>query len=585
MTAAVATGADGDLEGDPPHPAVAGAGDGDGAPGRTRHRAVRAACDVLAVLPFVVAAVIESAKGWEPTSDNAIITTRAWDALGPVGPLVGQTSSASGARHPVYDLGPLLYWFLTLPVHLDHRQGSLWGAAALCAAAALLTVEAAWAARGWVAAAVATAAVLVVVVTQTSVAVDPMWNPDIGALWCLATVACAWAVALGRFRWFPVLVLAGSFAAQAHLMFAAIGLSAVVVAPVVGIVRRRGIAGRWWLPAGAAVAIACWTAPVVQQLTGSPGNLSSVLDWQAGASPLGYRFGLQALGTTIGAHPIWLTRPSGNAFAVYGDMDYHPAWMGVAALVGLAAVVLAAALARRFDLATLAGLTLLFAGETVVTIARIPYGSLLTLVYLCLVVWVVGLTIAAVAGWSLAVVVTAVVRSLRRRDPVPPGPGGAEPSRRWPATLVGALLAGLAAVAVATTVADTSGDTMQPGGWPAVDQVDRVAPAIESLVPRGPVVVSMDRNGGIVAYDVYMGLVWRLRSDGWTPEIDPAYAPEVDPTATITSGHPVVDLTTDSAGAVVAVHLRPGRPTRPTEPTWPPAGPSARRLVPDPTTP
>jgi len=79
--------------------------------------------------------------------------------------------------------------------------------------------------------------------------------------------------------------------------------------------------------------------------------------------------------------------------------------------------------------------------------------------------------------------------------------------------------------------------------------------------------------------------VWRLRSDGWTPEIDPAYAPEVDPTATITSGHPVVDLTTDSAGAVVAVHLRPGRPTRPTRRGRPAAGPSARRVVPDPTTP
>ena len=267
---------------------------------------------------------------WAPTSDNAIITTRAWDVLGPDSPLVGQSSSASGTGHQIYDLGPLLYWFLTVPVHLDHGQGALWGAAALGAAAALVVVESAWSARGWVAASVATAGVLVLVTTQPVVAVDPVWNPDVGTMWCLATVACAWAVALGRFRWFPVLVLAGSFAAQAHLMFAAVALTAIVVAPVVGVVRRRGIGGRWWIPAGVAVGIACWAAPVVQQLTGSPGNLASVLDWQGGGGPLGYRFGLRAIGTTVGAHPIWLTRPSGNAFEVYGDILYHPVWPGVA---------------------------------------------------------------------------------------------------------------------------------------------------------------------------------------------------------------------------------------------------------------
>ena len=76
-------------------------------------------------------------------------------------------------------------------------------------------------------------------------------------------------------------------------------------------------------------------------------------------------------------------------------------------------MVAVAAATRRFDLATLAGLTLIFAAETVVTIARIPFGSLLTLVYLCLVVWVVGLAVAAVAGWSLVVLATAAVRAVR----------------------------------------------------------------------------------------------------------------------------------------------------------------------------
>ena len=81
---------------------------------------------------------------------------------------------------------------------------------------------------------------------------------------------------------------------------------------------------------------------------------------------------------------------------------------------------------------------------------------------------------------------------------------------------------------------------MQPGGRPAIDQVARVAPIIEQRAPRGTVVLVMDSNGGIVDYDEYMGLYWRLRSDGWIPEISPSFAPEVDPTAAITGGRPEV---------------------------------------------
>src|SRR5260221_10296024 len=116
-----------------------------GLPMHRRVSALRAGAHVLAWLPFVFAAARSVATGWRPVSDNAAIALRSWDVLTAHAPLVGQATRLAGG---VYDLGPLQYWLLTLPVHVDPLHGVLWGAALWCMVAASLTIEAAWAAAG-----------------------------------------------------------------------------------------------------------------------------------------------------------------------------------------------------------------------------------------------------------------------------------------------------------------------------------------------------------------------------------------------------------------------------------------------------
>src|SRR5258707_9863543 len=116
-----------------------------GLPMHRRVSALGAGALVLAWLPFGFAAARSVATGWRPVSDNAAIALRSWDVLTAHAPLVGQATRLAGG---VYDLGPLQYWLLTLPVHVDPLHGVLWGAALWCMVAASLTIEAAWAAAG-----------------------------------------------------------------------------------------------------------------------------------------------------------------------------------------------------------------------------------------------------------------------------------------------------------------------------------------------------------------------------------------------------------------------------------------------------
>src|ERR1700727_554324 len=55
---------------------------------------------------------------------------------------------AAQLRNGAYDPGPLQYWLLAIPVHLDPRAGVVWGAALCCMVAASLAIEAAWSAFG-----------------------------------------------------------------------------------------------------------------------------------------------------------------------------------------------------------------------------------------------------------------------------------------------------------------------------------------------------------------------------------------------------------------------------------------------------
>ena len=482
------------------------------------------ACHVAGAAPFVIGAGIESGRGYRPAGDDAVITMRSWEVMTAHFPLVGQFNLASGA-HAIYDPGPLLFWLLALPVRLDHGQGALWGAALLCVAGVALAIEAAWSVRAGAGAVGVVVAVLAVVVAQPEVVLDPVWNPNTGLIWFLATVTVSWAVASGRLGWTPWLVVAGSVAIQCHLMFAAAAIALMVLAPLVGLMEvARPIRLRWaWV--SVAVGVGCWAAPVVQELTSDPGNLTLLLASGRGVRDTGARVGLEGLAGAASLHPV-LGASWGvdQFFSAAGRITGHHPVTGVLLLVGVAAVAAGAWVTHRRPLATLAGVTLVVGVAQAWTLAHVPLAFVTTITYLDHGLWVFGLLVWTVAAWTVGALLwsVAVVRSgvetpwLRLRAVA--AAAGIGMVRVVAAVVVGGLIGALSVRCVAEA------GTPPLSRVTSVDrQIDAAARRVERLVPRGPVsVVVYPANGR--SYSVLPGVLWQLRTAGWDAETPPPFS-------------------------------------------------------------
>jgi hypothetical protein len=523
-------------------------------------QSIRVACHALVVAPFVVACVTEMARGWVPSGDDAVIVFRSWLVISSHSPLVGQLTHVT-SQHAVFDPGPMLFWFLTIPVHLDHLQGGLWGATLLCVAAVSLAVEAAWSAFRWPGAVGVVAVVLAMVAEFPALALDPTWNAHMGTVWFIATAAIAWAVAVGRLRWWPVLVVAASLASQSHLMFFVASTLCVVVAPIFGLVHHRKV--RWWLPVGILAGLACWVAPLWQQFTSHPGNLSLLLDSEKGAGPsTGISFSLQSLAASVGPHPVWWGRgqvPSPDFFSLVIGVRAHPAWVGVAILVGLAVVLGLATLAKSRALAGLALIALLLSLGSVWTLASLPTSQFFSYFYIGPGLWPVGMIDLLVGAWSIGAVAFAAARIVRRgvtsRRDLRPGPL----ARGWAAAFLAATTLALI-VAAGALVVHASADNQNPTeGWPAMHQVRLATERIEHAVPRGRLVVRAP-SGFSTSYTVITGVDWLLYADGWRPESPPGFPTLIGPELGITKpAPPVTVVVTYNGGPTKIAITRGGR--------------------------
>jgi hypothetical protein len=391
-----------------------------------RVSAVRAAAHVLVWLPFILALARSLHDGWRPVSDNAGIALRSWDVLTAHAPLVGQ---ATRLAHGVYDPGPLQYWLLTLPVHIDPVHGVLWGGALWCMVAASLTIEAAWSAAGMLGGLLATAAVLGVLAWIPQITMLPCWNPWFGIMYLLAAIAACVAVLCGRRRWWPVLVVAGSIAAQAHLMFTITAVALVALGLGVGLVETyRARAGYGWAITGLVVGLVCWSAPLIQQVTGRPGNLSALLSGQGPpGSQAGLGFGLKALAASAQPPPFWWTPES--ELLKLSRIDTRSAAVGLVILVLAVAVLAAAAYWLRSRRAVaVAAVSLTVAVTTMVMYSHIPKSSIImtttsvnNLRYLMAPMYPAGVLFWLAAG---AVVVLAVRRARRPAESTAPARAG-----------------------------------------------------------------------------------------------------------------------------------------------------------------
>jgi len=542
--------------------------------GRSRaEQATRVACHAVAELPFLVVALVQVVQGWRPTLDDAAIAIRSWAVFTSRSPLLGEYTQATRcARHVVWNPGPLLYWMLAIPVRVDAGHGVLWGAA-LCAAAGMaVCVEAAWAVRRAAGALAVGAFAVVLLATQPDVVLNPVWDPHFGLVWFAATCTVAWAVGTGHLRWWPVLVLTASIAAQSHLSFALPAALLAILAPLPHVRRWLGGAdGRAWLPVGLATGAACWVAPIVQQLTGHPGNVSLLLRCVGGQRTMGGRFGLATLASAVIPPPLWFHHASVSAPALLHGVAGQPAGAGIAILAALACVVVVAWTAQRRELAVLAAVALVAAGSAAWEIAGQPTSTVVSLVEVVdVVLWPVGMLVWGVAALLVVELVPMREALSGRRDSF-----GRASSPAWPKggqRLLGqrrlrtALLWGATGVLfVGGTVNATiiAGGAMnqaavEAGGRATFRGVSAAAAAAQKLVPSGPLMISVFGPSPDASLDLLYGTLWVLISQGRQATAPGLYADTISPPAHAVRGEPMVDLTVRADGTVSSAVFAPG---------------------------
>ncbi|MGI9577790.1 MAG: hypothetical protein ACR2OH_06305, partial [Microthrixaceae bacterium] len=239
---------------------------------------------VLAVcVPILVAAAVLAVRGWTPVGEFAQAELRIrdfWDhppTLGAVGRLRTDTDVSS---HP----GPALWW-LAYPFYAIGGRGAVALSTAVAASACVWITAAlgvVWRRAGDVLTVLLGAAMLVLVAgLGPSVFVEP-WNPWFALMAFVAMLVAVWAVGDGS-RWSLLLATAaGTYCVQAHMGYA----------PIVSLLGLLALFGMWrsgprsdgaWRPllwplgASGLLALAMWLPPIVEQLTGDPGNIGILL--------------------------------------------------------------------------------------------------------------------------------------------------------------------------------------------------------------------------------------------------------------------------------------------------------------------
>ena len=521
---------------------------------------LRLAVHLAAWVPFAVGAIRAVQRGSPVVADGAAIALRSWDVLTPYGPLVGQ---ATQLRHGAFDPGPLQYWLLAIPVHIDPQAGVVWGAALWCMVAASLAVEAAWSAFGAFGALAASGIVVGTVAWQPLVAAEPYWNPWFGVIFFLAALAAGLAVVSGQRRWWPALVLTASVAAQAHLMFALASAALVLVPLVAGLTDTiRARAGYWWVLLGLIAGAACWTAPFIQQFTSRHGNLSLLIASLGARQSAGSAFGLKAVTASALPPAVWWEPAMSTRYeGIAREIGARTPAFAVAALVLTGAVlVLAVRPLRSRRLAALAAVSLLTSGAVLATYSNIPVHNigrhdqnylLIVLLPAGLLIWLT-MSAAAVLAARRVTDRARVLAALRRWSRGAAGGSAA----RW-----GARAAGLAAVAL-----------IGLGSWLAVAQqapasadatsarevnAARVATQyVERMLPPQRLELTVLRDG-VFERDVTLGLAWALRAAGYEPAVDHRAARYLGPRY-LFAGRPMPGVTVLMRRRVVLVRLTQG---------------------------
>jgi len=444
------------------------------------------------------AAAALAARAWVPIEDDGLIWLRARDVGTRHSPLVGLYS-----RYGWYHPGPavFVYQVVFLRLALARPAALLAGALVAAATCAGLAVWLAGRAGGTAAAVPVAVGVGVLAIRLGDWLIDP-WTPRIVVLPFLAFVAAAWAWTTGERRALPIAAGLGTFVVQTHvsmtLPVAAIGAVALALrlgGPPAGAPRpslRRP-------PVVTLVVLGLlWAPPVLQQLLGHPGNLSTLVSfftakppevaagWATG-SPMAARL-LLPWGPWIGRNPLGLANE---------PLPLTVWWLAVP----VAAVVVPAAVAlRRGDGASARLGALLLAAQLASVYAEV---RVLGPPYEYLTLWIRA--VACLTAVFPFVVLARVIAGPTRRRAHAPARGSPALA---PAIALG-LVAAVAAVGVGRRVPD---HRVQP-------VYRRLLPAAVASEPRGAVVRVVD--AGRVFTSSSASIAVELDRNGRTPRIPP----------------------------------------------------------------
>jgi hypothetical protein len=176
----------------------------------------------------------------------------------------------------------LFYWFVPFYVAGGSNAVALNAGAAALNLVSLLTF--AWVVfrKSWTkpATAIAILVLLCLYVGRAHELLTNAWNPDVLVFPFLAVLALSAAVADGDLWLLPILAIFASFVAQAH-----VGLIPAVAGTVLTSLElaltspSRSSLREWvfWLQAMVWSLLAIWALPLIEQLTGTPGNFTSMV--------------------------------------------------------------------------------------------------------------------------------------------------------------------------------------------------------------------------------------------------------------------------------------------------------------------
>jgi hypothetical protein len=319
----------------------------------------------------------------------------------------------------------------------------------------------------------------------------------------VAAVAGSYAVARGRFGWWPVVVAAASVAAEAHLFYVVVAIGLVVVAPVIAFWSGARPVTRTWVYAGVAVGVGCWLAPIIQAL-GPHSNVAALARGTNGAPTLGLRFGLRIVGDAAGLTPIWGHPVPTRFFPAMSFAFGHSALYGIVVIGFLVAVLAYGVRTRRLDLAAAATLTIVLTVGLAASFAMIPAANLIVVSYLLVLAWPTGIAIWILAGWVVVSFVGSIGLNIRLAS----------------AVLVGLMTCGTALAIVRAIPADPNFGT----NWSPreASQVGQIVSSVEASAPRSVTVVLADTGKPDEYWHTAIGegVALRLVLDGWHPFVE-----------------------------------------------------------------